>query len=131
MAKAKSATNGFDGEQLAAYLGEIDKADDELSKLKSEHMESCKRPRGWLRDTMASVKEAGINMNAFRAVVAEHRADRKIEKTLAELEADDAADFEAMREALGPFGETPLGEAALDKAKGRAGKGEQLDALRS
>ena len=70
-------------------------------------------------------------MNAFRAVVAEHRADRKIEKTLAELEADDAADFEAMRDALGAFGETELGAAALDKAKPRGRKGEQLDSLRS
>jgi hypothetical protein len=126
---AKAQTNGFDGDQLSKFLGEIDRADDELASLKSAHMESCKQPRGWLRDTMASAKEAGINMTAFRAVVAEHRADRKIEKKLAELEADDAADFEAMRDALGAFGDTPLGEAALSKAN-RKGDGG-LDALRS
>ena len=124
----RAKTNGFDGDELAKYLTEIDKADDELGKLKSEHMEQCKRPRGWLRDTMGSAKEAGLNMNAFRAVVAEHRADRKIEKKLAELEPDDAADFEAMREALGPFGETPLGEAAIGKAKAKRDAG--LDELR-
>ena len=126
MAEAK--TNNVYGSDIAKFLKDIDRADDELASLKSQHMESCKQPRGWLRDTMASAKEAGLNMAAFRAVVAEHRADRKIEAKLADLEPDDAADFEAMREALGTFGETPLGEAALSKAKRR---GDGQDALRS
>lgn len=123
-------SNGFDGEQLDKYLGEIDKADDELASLKSSHMEACKRPRGWLRDTMATAKEAGLNMTAFRAVVAEHRAERKVEQRIADLEADDAADYEAMQEALGAFGDTDLGKAALHKAKPKGG-GEKLDSLHS
>ena len=113
------------------YLIEIDKADDELATLQSQYMTSCKRPRGWLRDTMASAKEAGINMSAFRTMVAGHRAQRKQEKKIAELESDDAADFDAMVEALGAFGDTPLGGAALDRAARRHGGGEQLDELRS
>lgn len=128
----RDGSNGFEGEQLERYLKEIEKADDELASLKSSHMEACKQPRSWVRDTMASAKEAGINMAAFRAVVVAHRADRKVDARIAELEADDAADFEAMQEALGAFGDTDLGKAALRKAKPRKGKGsEKLDTLHS
>jgi hypothetical protein len=132
MAPEREGSNGFDAKQLDKFLREIDKADDELASLKSAHMEACKQPRGWLRDTMATAKEAGLNMTAFRAVVAEHRAERKIEQRLAELEADDAADYEAMLEALGGLSDMPLGEAALSKAKKpKHGDSEKLDGLRA
>src|SRR5262245_44646830 len=123
----REGTNGFDPDQLNQYLGEIDKADDRLLELKSQHMLACKTPRAKIRETMKAAKEAGLNMAAFRTVVAEHRSQRKIEEKIAALEADDAADYEAMREALGDFGSTPLGDAALKKARPA---GEQLDTLR-
>jgi hypothetical protein len=120
--------NGFNGEQINRYLAEIDDADDELLSLKSDHMTACKGPRSRIRNTMASAKEAGLNMAAFRTVVAAHRAERKVAAKLAELEADDASDYQAMREALGEFGNTPLGAAALDRAKPKSGD-ESLDSL--
>src|SRR5262245_45475189 len=123
----REGSNGFDGDQLSGYLGQIDAADDKLLELKSQHMLACKTPRAKIRETMKAAKEAGLNMTSFRAVVAAHRAERKIDAKFAELEADDAADYEAMREALGDFGSTPLGDAALKKAKPA---GEQLDSLR-
>jgi len=123
----REGTNGFDPDQLNQYLGEIDKADDRLLELKSQHMLACKTPRAKIRETMKAAKEAGLNMAAFRTVVAEHRSQRKIEEKIAALEADDAQDFELMREALGDYGSTPLGEAALKKARPQ---GEQLDTLR-
>ena len=123
----REGTNGFDPDQLNKFLGEIDTADDRLLELKSQHMLACKTPRAKIRETMKAAKEAGLNMAAFRTVVAEHRSQRKIEEKIAALEADDAQDFELMREALGDYGSTPLGEAALRKAKPQ---GEQLDTLR-
>lgn len=122
----REGANGFDSEQLEKYLGEIDKADDELVSLKSEHMIACKVPRARIKSTMKEARNAGLNMEAFRAVVAKHRSERKIDQRLAELEADDRSDFEAMREALGDYGTTPLGEAALRAA---GPKGERLDQL--
>lgn len=123
----KDGSNGFDPEQLERYLDEIDKADDQLLSLKSEHMQKCKGPRGRIRETMKSAKEAGLNMSALRTIVAEHRSKRKIEEKIAALEADDQADYEAMREALGGLADMPLGEAALNKTRPQ---GEQLDSLR-
>jgi uncharacterized protein (UPF0335 family) len=121
----------FDGEQLEKYLKGIDKADDRLIKLKVEHMDACKGPRGQIRNIMKEARESGVNMEALRTVIAKHRAERKIEQRISELEADDAADYEAMQEALGEFGETDLGKAALRKAKPKSGGSEKLDTLHS
>jgi uncharacterized protein (UPF0335 family) len=128
MAEAREH-EAVDGEQLDKYLRQIDKADDALVKLKVDHMDACKSPRGRIRNIMKEARESGVNMAALRTVIAAHRADRKIEQRISELEADDAADYEAMQEALGAFGDTDLGKAALRKAKTKGG--EKLDTLHS
>jgi len=127
MAK-EEGSNGFDGDEIAGYLEEIDKNDDKLLSLKSEYMSKCKTPRGKIREVMKQAKDGGLNMPAFRTIVAKHRAERKIEERIAKLEADDQADYEAMKEALGDFGSTELGEAALKRGKPDDGK---LDTLRT
>jgi uncharacterized protein (UPF0335 family) len=116
----RDGSNSFDGKQLDTYLKAIDKAYDRLIKLKIEHMEACKGPRGHIRGIMKEARESGVNMAALRTVIAKRRAERKLEQRIAELEADDAADYEAMLEALGEFGDTDLGKAALRKAAAAA-----------
>jgi uncharacterized protein (UPF0335 family) len=125
MTDKNDGSNGFDRDQLAGYLSEIDRADDELDSLRGEYMAECKGPRSQIKEIMAAVKEAGVNRRAFRVVLAEHRAERKQAKRVAALETDDAMDYEAMKDALGAFGETELGAAALRRAKGE----ETLDTL--
>jgi hypothetical protein len=110
-------TNGGPMTGLAGYLSEIDRQDDELDRLRSEYMNECKGPRSHIKDIMASAKEADVNMKAFRELLSRHRADRRHEKRIAALEADDQASYEEMEAALGDFGATPLGGAALAKAK--------------
>jgi hypothetical protein len=127
MARTHEGSNGFDGDQLKAYLAEIDKADDALIKLKVEHMSACKAPRGRIKAVMKEARET-VNIEAFRAVVKKHRAERKIEQRIDELEADDRADYDSMLDALGAFADTPLGDAALKKAKPKGG--DKLDTLR-
>jgi len=120
-------SNEFDPQMLNGYLGRIDDADDDLLSLKGAHMAACKAPRARIKNVMAEAKEAGLNMTAFREIVGAHRAQRKIEEKIAALEADDAADYQAMVDALGAFGDTPLGAAALKRAKPRGE--EALDGL--
>jgi hypothetical protein len=128
----RDGSNGkHDGELIERYLGEIDKADDELIALKVEHMSACKGPRGNIRALMKEARETLPSIEAFRTIVAAHRSERKIEQRIAELEADDLQEFERMQEALGAFADTPLGDAALKKAKPKGGdKGQKLDSLR-
>lgn len=130
MQRTTSGSNEFNADELKGYLVEIDLADDEIIKLKMEHAAACKGPRRQIRDIMNAAKEAGINMTALRTVVAAHRAERRIEQKIADLEADDRADYELMEHALGAFGDTPLGAAALARAKARQQSGDKtMDSL--
>jgi uncharacterized protein (UPF0335 family) len=128
MAPEREGSNGF--EQVEKYLKSIDKADDALIKLKVEHMNACKGPRGRIRNIMKEARESGVNMEALRTVIAKHRSERKIEQRISELEADDRDSYEAMLEALGAFGDTDLGKAALRKAKPKGGS-DKLELLHS
>lgn len=119
--------NGFNPDQLGKYLDAIDKADDDLASLLGEYRASCKGPRGSIKNAKAMAKEAGINMTAFNELVATHRAQRRQDRRLNDLEADDLDDYQHMVEALGVFGETPLGAAALNRVKPRGE--EALDGL--
>jgi uncharacterized protein (UPF0335 family) len=120
-------SNGFNSEQLTAYLDEIDAADEELLRLAGEHKSACKPLRARIRNVMTQARDEGVNMTAFRTVVADHRSKRKIDDRIAALEQDDRADFEEMKRALGEFGDTPLGAHALERARPQD---EAHDALR-
>jgi hypothetical protein len=102
---------------LQGYLDEIDLQDDELDRLRGAYMEECKGPREHIKEILTSVKEAGLNMVAFRVTLKEHRDLRRHERRVAELDLADKADYESMVTALGEFGATPLGGAALKRAK--------------
>ena len=117
MDQQREGYNGYDGEQLKGYLDEIAHHDNELLDLKIDYMNRCRGPRAQIREIMATAKEAGVNMKAFRERARNMREDNARERRIAKLEADDLQDYEAMCEALGDYGSTPLGEAALKRAK--------------
>ena len=121
-------TNGYTKEQLAGYLTEIDAELDELASLKGSYMESCRGPRSTIKDIKGRAKEGGINPRAFAEILHQHITDRAEQKRLAGMEPDDLDAFKLMEEALGDFGSTELGSAALDRAKPKAGD-EVLDSL--
>jgi hypothetical protein len=128
MNQAAQSNGGPDGDQLNGYLDAIAMADDELLSLKSDYMTKCKTPRKKIRETMGSAKQAGMNMTALRELVREDREKRRRERRIAEMEADDLSDLQAMQVALGEFVDTPLGQAAMR----RAGAGDNvLDTLRA
>jgi uncharacterized protein (UPF0335 family) len=108
--------NGGPLHGLSGYLTSIDKQDDELDHLRGQYMAACKGPRAAIKDVMASAREAGINMKAFREVLSAHRSDRRHDKRVNALEADDQASYAEMMEALGEYADTPLGAAALKRA---------------
>jgi hypothetical protein len=122
-------TNGgngpVSGDELRGYLETVAAADDELLTLKSAHMQSCKAPRKKIRETIGEAKRNGINVTALRELIARDRSKRRHDRRIAQLEADDAEDYASMEAALGGLADTPLGQAALARAKGE----EALDNL--
>jgi hypothetical protein len=107
------------GDELKGFLSEIDRHDDELATLRGSYMAECKGPHEAIREILTAVRESGTNMKAFRVLLKGHRNARKQAARVAELETEDAQDYETMVEALGEFADTPLGSAAIDGARRR------------
>lgn len=120
--------NGY-GEQIQSFLDQIGKLDDELLSLRGEYMAACKGPRGRIKDVLAQVREADINGPAFRELLTQHRDERRRQARVEALEADDRDAYDTLLDALGEFGDTPLGKAALDRAKPRQEGSDALDQL--
>jgi hypothetical protein len=113
-----AGSNGYDPDQLQEFLEAIVHEHDELDELKSAHMLACKPARGRIKETLKAVHDAEINLTAFHVALKKRLAERKHDKRVAELEPDDAHDLERILQALGEFGDTPLGQAALARARG-------------
>lgn len=111
-------SNGFDKVKLERAFEQIDQADDELASMKGSYMLQCRRPRAQIKDVKAQLRENGCNMRAFAVLLQKHRDERAQARRAEGLEPDDRAELEQMIEALGPFGDTPLGQAAIVAAGG-------------
>jgi hypothetical protein len=123
MTEARPKTNGY-ADTLTAFVEAIDHEHDALDTLKSEYMTACKGPRSRIKQTLKSARESDINMGAFRELLAKHLSDRKHDKRLAELEADELEAYNLMVDALGEYAKTPLGEAALARVRPKKGRAE-------
>ena len=113
---ATEGSNGHDGAQLEKYLGQIDKQLDELDSLLGSYRESCKGPRSRIANAIALAKKDGLNPVAFKELMAKRQDQRRQKRRLENLDLADVADFESMEEALGEFGDTELGRAAINRA---------------
>ena len=122
-------SNGYDAGQIHGFLDQISRIDDELMTLKGEYMAACRGPRSRIKDVLALAREAEINMTAFRELLHKDRNDRKRQARLDALEADDREVYETLLDALGEFGETELGQAALKRAKPRQDGDQTLESL--
>jgi len=118
--------NGFDQATLQAIVGKIEGNLADLLSERGAYMQRCRVIREAITAVYDDAKEHGIPKKELRAVIRTRELERKIEQTRADLEADEQATFEQLQDALGDFGHTPLGQAALDGAR----RGEALDSLR-
>jgi hypothetical protein len=115
-------TNGSNLDLLDGFLQQIDVHDDELASLRGSYMQECRGPHGGIKEVMASVKEARLNMKAFRTLLRKHRAERQHAKQVAALDLADQADFRTMEERLGQLADTPLGRAAMQREENSGDK---------
>jgi hypothetical protein len=111
------ATNGYSSDLVKGLFAEIDAQDDELASLRGSYMEECQGPRSAIKEIKARAREEGINPVAFAELLAQHRSARAEQKRLAKMEPEDVDAFNLLEQALGDFVDTPLGAAAMDKAR--------------
>lgn len=128
MAEQHPGSNGIQPEITEGILRRLLAKHDERQAERSACGGRCaaisRDMKGIIRDAHA---EHGLSQKALRLSLKGIIRDRELQAEIDELEPDDADSYEAIQASLGEdFAATPLGEAALKRA--RAGE-ETLDTL--
>jgi uncharacterized protein (UPF0335 family) len=122
-AQATSAakSNGYDGDQLRAFIAKLEGYDQDLLSEQGAYMNRCRAIRGSIKITFAEAKATGIPKKILAGHVALRKLERKKEAVVESLEEDEglAEAFDLSASALGDFAALPLGIAAVDRASAR------------
>jgi uncharacterized protein (UPF0335 family) len=120
-------TNGFNEQQVKGIVGRIEQHLADLLSERGAYMNRCRGIREGITAAYDDAKAHGIPKKELKALIRTRELERKIEQTRDDLENDERETFEQLQEALGDFGNTPLGQAAVDSKR----RGDTLDSLHS
>lgn len=113
--------NSVEGKS-APYLARVENVLSDLETMKSEYMTACKAKRADIREIYKEAKDDDVPVRALRGLVKYRELERKqaaLEETIPD---EEVSEFQMLVEALGDFGDTELGQAALDLAGGDDGE---------
>jgi hypothetical protein len=108
--------NGYDLEKLETYVKAVESLHDEMETSKSKHMAYCKERREDIKTVKVAVKDAGLPLRQFEAVLKEREIERKRKLLRAAFNELEAETLDLFLEHLGVLSDTPLGGAALRAA---------------
>lgn len=108
--------NGYDPQIAGNFIQRAENLYGDLARLKGEFMAQCRVIHGDVKEVLTEAKNAGIPKKAMRSALKQRKLERDIEDIRTELEGDDQDSFDQLMIALGKFGDTPLGAAAMDAA---------------
>lgn len=135
MARRPEGDNSIDETVAKRWFGELRRVHEDLDAQKIRNMNDCKAIRDRRPKIFEQAEAAGIPMKALKIAEKQWLEERRIleararqQKALPE-DADDLEIYEQLQRAIGAFGNTPLGAAALKKAD-PAAKGADPEEVR-
>ncbi len=108
--------NGYDPEKTASFVERVENLNARKESLHMDYMRECATIAEDIGEVLDEAKAAGLKKKSIKAVVKRHALERKIENIRDDMEPEDADDYDQVLQALGEFGDSPLGAAALAKA---------------
>jgi F0F1-type ATP synthase membrane subunit b/b' len=118
MAKHVKETNvnGPDSEDVRSAIENIERSMSELLSERGAYMAKCKRIRDIIATDYEEARDKGITKKLLKKLVKEREFERKIDALNDDLEFDERNELDMLRDRLGDFAVTPLGQAALARA---------------
>jgi uncharacterized protein (UPF0335 family) len=113
---AGAGHNQITAQSAKQYVDRIERLYDDLASEKGEYMRKAKTIREDIALVLDDAKTAGIPKKELKAVIKTRDLERRAQAIRDDLEADSQETFDQIRVALGDLADTPLGEAALDRA---------------
>ncbi len=80
-----------------------EKKGETLLKLKGEYMASCKSVREDMKNILQTAKDKGVNKRALKTLLSMREQQRRMDQTVADLDEDIAAEYEAYVDAVGQW----------------------------
>ncbi len=121
MARKATASNSNtpSPEDVQSAVRSIEQRYTELATERGAYMQKCRR----IREDMSSNYDAaglnGISKKLLQKIIKERDLERKIAGLTDDLEPDERSELEMLVEALGEFGDLPLGKAAIARVDGK------------
>ncbi len=107
----------FDGEVLAKYLETCMASEDRQAKRLADAQKKNTADRKLIKDATKELTESGYEAKPLAALRRKAKLLYKAETIDATLDDEQKEVFQSMDEALGPFADTPLGRAAMQRGE--------------
>lgn len=127
MAQVLNGSNAAGDDAIKSYVARIEELDRQKMLRHMEYMKECAVIAGDKKEVLKEAHESGLSKKALRAKVKERDLLRKAADVPKDLEDDEAADFAKISKALGPFADTPLGQAATGRKRDRGQTASEAD----
>lgn len=115
MARILEGRNRANPSEAGSFVDKFEALESEVLREKMAYMERCRRIRGQQKDLLDDAKSQGVNGSLIKAIVKARAYEAKAAAIEDNLEDDDRKFFQDIREALGDYGDLPLGQAAIAK----------------
>ena len=110
-------TNGLNEGQVRGFFKEAEAEMDEIDSIMADAVAKCQPHKDQIKEIIKEAAESsGIPKKVFRTKLRERSLLRRADACRGSLSAAQQDEFDLVSEALGQFGDTPLGKAALDAA---------------
>lgn len=118
--KATASSNSPTPEDVQHAVRSIEQRYTELATERGKYMQLCRRIREEMGSNYDAAALNGISKKLLQKIIKERDLERKIASLTDDLESDEQRELEMLIEALGEFGDLPLGKAAIAQAEGKA-----------
>ena len=110
-------TNGLNPDQVKDFVGRVEALQSDIDRI----MDAAKNECAPLREDIGHVKKAandvGLSRKPLNTCISVRRKLRNATKQIRNLDEGQLEDYGQMEEALGDFGATELGFAALERVR--------------
>ena len=118
-AKILEGRNRANDSEAASFVERFEELEANVLKRRMSFLEDCRKIRHEQKELLDDAKSQGVAKQVVRSVVRARALQTNITALEENLEDDDRQLFKGIRDVLGDYGDTPLGQAAIDSEEGQ------------